>query len=82
MSGIQARAAATLAGNPVAAGFPLGVGDELGGGGGVGLTGSGITTHRGTLGALVKATSKPALFAFERLSHAIRLTTGPVLGRN
>src|SRR3981081_2820008 len=82
MSGIQARAAATLGGNPVDAGFPLGVGAELGGGGGVGSTGSGITTLRGTLGPLVKATPKPALFAFEPPRQAIRLTAGPLLGRN
>jgi hypothetical protein len=82
MSGIQARAAATLDGNPVVVGFPLGAGGELGGGGCEGLTGSGITTLRGTVGPLVKATQSttqgsPALFAFAAPVRPIRLS-GPI----
>jgi 3-dehydroquinate synthase len=52
---MQARAAATFDGNPVVVGVPVGVGDELEGGGGVGSTGSGMTTLRGTAGPFVKA---------------------------
>src|SRR5215210_7048622 len=68
---MQARAAATLEGNPVEVGVSLGIGDGLGGGG-VGSTGSGITILRGTLRPVVKATPR-RLFAFGGRKQPIRL---------
>ena len=80
MSGIQARAAATLDGSPVEPGVALGPGEGFADGRGVGSTGAGILQCRGTPGRFVKVTRAGAfLFRATESAGTIETLVNPVI---